>query len=150
MAKTFRKLDRVAVLSNWDSKGGVRIRRAVVHSCGAKVMRLQDDAGEMFKVAFTPGEATTGRNISGVVADADNATLEALAIEVGAHTIASGIEQKLASLAHYGERAGAGYIAALNRDLDVLRAARPWFFWSAARDGSDLDIAAAAKAAAFA
>lgn len=38
--KKFKKGDLVTVISNWDSKGTVTYRHAIVHSCGPKRMTL--------------------------------------------------------------------------------------------------------------
>jgi hypothetical protein len=88
----FSKGDKVALLSSWDNKGAVRIRRAVVHSCGKQVMRLQDEAGKMFKVAFRPEHNVMVKfNGIRVIADADNAALESEALADGARVIALNI-----------------------------------------------------------
>lgn len=85
MAK-FTKGDAVAMLASWDNKGTVRIRRGVVHSAGKQLMRIQDaTTGEMFKAAYRP-EHNVMRQFNGIriIADSDNATLEAEALADGA------------------------------------------------------------------
>lgn len=80
----FRKGDKVAVLSSWDNKGTVMIRRGIVHSAGNKVMRLQDDDGKTFKCAFRPENNTMDKfNGLRVIVDADDATLQAEAMADG-------------------------------------------------------------------
>lgn len=110
----FRKGDNVAVLSSWNNKGAVRIRRAVVHSAGSKVMRLQYANGEMFKCAFQPEHNVMGAfNGLRIVADADDATLEAEALADGARVNALNVAEgnrRLALGDAFNTRVGQRYI----------------------------------------
>lgn len=87
MAK-FRKGDKVAMLASWDNKGTVSIRRGIVHSAGSQLMRLQDEAGVMFKAAYRPEHNVMGAfNGIRIIADADKASLEAEALLDGARVV---------------------------------------------------------------
>lgn len=44
MAKAFKKGDLVTFIADWDRKGTVYYRQAVVYSCGTKKMVLTDEA----------------------------------------------------------------------------------------------------------
>lgn len=80
--KRFKKGEKVAYVQSWDGQGTFRIRRATVHSCGAKVLRLIDAAtGETFKIGFRAYSAP-------VVRDASDAELEAVALERAAAFLA--------------------------------------------------------------
>lgn len=92
MAKTFKKNDAVAVVADWDRKGTAYVRRAIVQAWGAKVIRLIDAAtGEMFKVSI--GTQFADSYDYKIVADTDNAALEAMALEMGAAIVARETEQ---------------------------------------------------------
>jgi hypothetical protein len=55
MAKAFKKGQEVTYISDWDRKGTVYFRHAVVYSCGAKQMVLTDaDTGEEMGRHFRP------------------------------------------------------------------------------------------------
>lgn len=62
MAKAFKKGDLVTYLNDWDRKGTVTFRHAIVHSCGAKQMVLTDaKTGEEMGRHFAPELGTIGK-----------------------------------------------------------------------------------------
>lgn len=127
----FKKNDQVAVLSSWDNKGAVRIRRGRVHSCGAKVLRIEwASTGELAKVAFDPKSNVMGRfNGRHIVPDADDATLIAIALSDGASVLAQNIQEKSRTMAHYVARDGASanqaFLSSFARDVAELDASTP-------------------------
>ena len=55
MSKAFKKGDAVTFISDWDRKGTVTFRDAIVHSCGKKQMILTDEqTGEEIGRHFKP------------------------------------------------------------------------------------------------
>lgn len=117
----FKKGDHVAEVRTWDRKGTAFVRRAVVHSCGPKVLRLQDAAtGEMFKVALQPGADY-------VVADAPDAELLAYARMIAARFVVEErerLERCIDRNAH-----DAGYVRLMHRHLAELH--EPRVLWYA-------------------
>lgn len=124
----FKKNDQIAVLSSWDNKGAVRIRRGRVHSCGAKVLRIEwASTGELAKVAFDPQSNEMGSfNGRHIVPDADDATLIAMALSDGASVIAQNIKIKNSAIAHYTARDGVtanqAFLSSVARDVAELEA----------------------------
>lgn len=119
----FKKNDTVAVIHSWDDKGTVSIRRAIVQAWGDKVIRLMDlETREMFK--YATAAAMVNRTGHKIVANDSNATLEAIALKVGAEMIEY---QK----AHYARclagNHGEGYNNAIRRDIAQLH--EPRFIW---------------------
>lgn len=117
----FAKGAKVAFLSSWDNKGTITIRRATVHSCGKKVMRLQDEQAVMFGAAFQPEHnAMTAFNGIHVIADADDATLIAAALADGARVIelvTANANDRIARGDDFNIKIGNRYIAELHEPL---------------------------------
>jgi hypothetical protein len=119
----FKKNDAVAVIGSWDDKGTVRIRRGIVHSAGAKIIRLQYEDGEMFKTAFNASRGNTNR--FAIIADATDEELEAFALEMASRFL---VDQR----AHFEDRKvryadSAGFVAAMVKNESELH--EPRFMW---------------------
>jgi len=116
---TFSKGDRVALITSWDNKGAMRIRRGVVHSSGAKLMRIQYENGEMFKTAFRPeNNKVSYFNSLRIIADASDAELIAEATKDGAEIIRLNVEHLNRCLDHYRPTAGEAYINSITAHRD--------------------------------
>lgn len=128
----FKKNDKVAVLSSWNNKGTVRIRRGTVHSCGRKVMRIEYASGAMAKVAFNPESNVMGAfNGVHIVADASDAELTAIALADGASVIEQNIARIDRTVAHYRAKGSTsdGYFASMAKDRAALEEAVPAVFF---------------------
>ena len=118
----FTKGTKVAVVADWDCKGTTYIRRAVVHSCGAKVLRLQLENGETFKRAYNAAEGFN--HFFRIVEDDTNEALEALAL-VAANGIIEYTRSRLERCLKID--ADEGYRKAIQKDIDALH--EPRFIW---------------------
>lgn len=123
MAKKYRKGDAVAVLTSWDDKGTVQIRRATVHSCGRKVMRLIDArTGELFGTEYRPENPEIHAHGSHVISDAADANLEQIALADGAAVVAQERDRMVRQIAQ--NAANAHYVFAMRRHLNELHEPR--------------------------
>lgn len=118
MAKAFKKGEAVTYIADWDCKGTVYFRHAIVYSCGAKQMVLTDS---------TTG-VEMGRNFRPIVGEiigtfprmSDEAAVTKC-LEAGASIVASErarFDRCLA--AGHGE----SYNAAIREDIDQLHEPR--------------------------
>ena len=63
--KAFKKGDRVTRICDWDGRGTVAIREAIVHSCGAKRLILTDaESGEEIGRNFRPVRSDPSERVS--------------------------------------------------------------------------------------
>jgi len=130
MTKAFTKGDLVHYVSDWDRKGTVTIRAAIVHSCGKKQMVLTDaETGEEMGRHFKPVRAERGNGGTYPRLDADE--IEAIAYEVAENILAA----ERARLTHchdvVGATAGQGYRDAIKKDLDALHEPRVEYYHEA-------------------
>jgi len=121
MTKAFNKGDEVTYISDWDRKGTVYFRHAVVYSCGEKQMVLTDaETGEEMGRHFDPVRAEIGD--AGTFARMTDAEAAAAALFLADSIL---IRETL----HYhrclqNETAGEAYKNAIRRDLVALHEPR--------------------------
>lgn len=132
MSKAFTKGDRVTRISDWDGKGTVAIREAIVHSCGVKRLILTDaetgeEIGRNFRAERNDIEDRITRWAGGpaqglilLVIPRDEAIV--IALESGAAIVAS----QRAKISRRIEQAAGnkGYIRALDREIADLHEPR--------------------------
>lgn len=118
MTKAFKKGDLVTYINDWDRKGTVTFRHAIVYSCGMKQMVLTDaETGEEMGRNFRPqiGE------ITGTFPRMSDDEARAAGIRLAEVILAN-------ERAHFErclERGhGAAYDAAVRKDLDALHEPR--------------------------
>jgi hypothetical protein len=119
MANTFKKNDKVAVISTWNNKGTFSIRRATVTAWGKQVIRLMDEKGTMFKVAFHP-DYINNLEIA-IVADSCNDDLVVIAEEMA---IAYLDNRHVVLNRHKSLSANANYRDAMDREIADLHEPR--------------------------
>lgn len=130
MAKAFTKGDLVHYVSEWDRKGTVVIRPAIVHSCGAKRMILIDaETGQEMGRRFKPVRAERGKCGTFPRMDADE--IEAVAMEAAQAFLDAETKRLLHCRDVVGETAGAAYRAAIQKDLDALHEPRVEYYHEA-------------------
>lgn len=121
MAKAFNKGDEVTYINDWDRKGTVSFRHAVVYSCGKKQMVLTDaETGEEIGRHFRPERAEIGD--AGTFARMTDAEATAAALALADNII-------VRETAHFerclqNETAGEGYKNAIRRNLAALHEPR--------------------------
>ncbi len=130
--KAFKKGDRVTRISDWDGKGTVAIREAIVHSCGVKRLILTDattgeEIGRNFRAERNEPEdrleSWGGGFAQGLIFPAlDRDVAIKIALESGAAIVASvraNAEKRIAD-----EAGNAGFINAMNSKIVALHEPR--------------------------
>lgn len=121
MTKAFNKGDEVTYISDWDRKGTVFFRHAIVYSCGKKQMVLTDaETGEEMGRHFRPYRAETGN--AGTFARMTDDEAAAAALALAENILAR-------ETAHFerclqNDTAGEGYKNAIRKSMAQLHEPR--------------------------
>jgi len=121
MTKAFNKGDEVTYISDWDRKGTVFFRHAIVYSCGKKQMVLTDaETGEEMGRHFIPARAEIGN--AGTFARMTDAEAAAAALALADNILVS-------ETAHFerclqNDTAGEGYKNSIRKSLAALHEPR--------------------------
>lgn len=123
--KAFTKGQHVHVVRSWDDRGTFYVVPAIVYAAGAKRMVLTDLAGECIGRDFLPAAERAPGYF--VLAETDDATALAFAVEKAAAWLVQAIEHIDRVVAMYRERGGAGdaYFEAMTTKRAVLAGATP-------------------------
>lgn len=114
----FKKGDKVVIIHSWDDRGTMAIRRGQIHSAGKTRIHIQYTSGDMAKERwYTNGETS-------LYQDADNASIEALALEKASEFLAGKRERMKWSMERSEHK---GYLDAMEAELDKLH--EPNFIW---------------------
>jgi hypothetical protein len=126
MAKAFTKGQEVTYISDWDRKGTVTFRHAVVYSCGAKQMVLTDaetgeEMGRHFRPAIGSLEVVAQGNLRAMPGGTFPRMTDEEAVEAGLK-IAAAIQAYERELFARCLAAGNGesYNRAIQKDIDSL------------------------------
>jgi hypothetical protein len=119
----FKKGDLVTYISDWDRKGTVTYRSAIVHSCGKKQMVLTcADSGEEMGRFFKPVRAEKGQFGTFPRLTEEQAVEYGLAAAQG--LLQYERERCETILAGPSARCDSGYRAAIQKNLDALHEPR--------------------------
>lgn len=137
MAKKFKKGDKVAVLSSWNNKGTVTIRRAIIEAFGPKICRCRDAVtGEMFRAAISTRPNNSGlvlevmRDFNGLIIIPDTSSVELeMTAEYHGEKIREGNINRLQTILDNYTGTTPGYVDAIKRDIDILKASKPVARW---------------------
>lgn len=121
--KAFKKGEMVTHFGDWDRKGTVYFRQAVVYSCGKKEMILTDKTtGEELGRFFKPVEATGNELGTRKVMSDDDA--KSLGLDLAIEVIKKEVAHLHNCINRYGNAAGNaandGYVKAIEKDLDAI------------------------------
>lgn len=139
MAKAFKKGDIVTLIADWDRKGTVTFRHAVVYSCGKKRMVLTcAKTGEEIGRNFRPEKGSVTNQITelvpgnggmkylkpagGVFDGMTDEAAEALGLTIAAELLAHERQHYAERLQRWGS--DASYAASIQKDIDALHEPR--------------------------
>ncbi len=126
--KAFKKGDRVTRIFDWDGKGTIAIREAIVYSCGMKRMVLTDAVtGDEIGREFRPERADLadratrwGADLTFPALDRDEAIVIALESGVAvAASVRAGCEKRIRQ-----ETGNEGFVKAMEQKIANLHEAR--------------------------
>lgn len=121
--KAFTKGDLVTKISDWDRKGTVSFRHAIVYSCGKKRMVLTDAVtGEEIGRNFRPQVEQYGFDVV-VPRLTDEQAIEA-GLAMGAKIVARELHQMEVAIERSGYTPDHGYVRAMRKGIAALHEPR--------------------------